>query len=160
MAQVINESIKKLVLMYREYQWVMIVGPKNVKEMDEWQKAHACENLHVMDFCHNIENWMAASDLVISRAGANSLAELEVLQKKMILIPLKNSAENHQLENAKYMKCKGLSLLVEEGENLSRDLVEGVKKSFENVADDSDMLVFKSSAGQNIRAVLESLNYI
>jgi len=42
------------------------------------------------------------ADLVISRAGATTLAELAILGKPAILVPYPHAADNHQQENARY----------------------------------------------------------
>jgi UDP-N-acetylglucosamine--N-acetylmuramyl-(pentapeptide) pyrophosphoryl-undecaprenol N-acetylglucosamine transferase len=57
---------------------------------------------------------MAAADLVISRAGAITLAELAILKKPAILIPSPNVTNNHQYKNAKVVADAGGALLIEE----------------------------------------------
>ena len=47
------------------------------------------------------------SDLCISRAGATSLAEISIMNKPFIAIPLPTSKDNHQMENAKFYENKG-----------------------------------------------------
>ena len=70
----------------------------------------------------------AIADIVISRAGANSLAEIVALQKPNILIPLSTSANNHQPENAKFFAEKNASLIIDETVNNSQDLSEAILK--------------------------------
>lgn len=60
-------------------------------------------------------NWaFAAADLVISRAGANTLSELAAVGKASILIPSPNVAEDHQTKNARALTEKGAAILIEE----------------------------------------------
>jgi len=54
----------------------------------------------------------AASDLVVSRAGATSLAEITYVGIPSILIPLPTAADDHQTKNAMVMKNKGASVLI------------------------------------------------
>jgi len=54
----------------------------------------------------------AIVDFVVGRAGANSLYELALIQKPNIIIPLKNSAHNHQQLNAEYFEREGGSLIL------------------------------------------------
>ncbi len=57
----------------------------------------------------------ALSDIVISRAGANSLYEILVLEKPHVLIPLSRKASRgDQIENAAYFKEQGISLVIDE----------------------------------------------
>ena len=70
----------------------------------------------------------ALAEIVISRAGANSLAEIVALQKPNILIPLSTSANNHQPENAKFFAEKNASLIVDETVGNSQDLADAILK--------------------------------
>ena len=74
----------------------------------------------------------AIADIVISRAGANSLAEIVALQKPNILIPLSTSANNHQPENAKFFLEKSASLIIDETVNDSQDLSDAISKLLSN----------------------------
>ncbi len=57
-------------------------------------------NLHITEYIFDMATYMAAADLVISRAGASSLAEIQVLGKASYLIPYPYATENHQYHNA------------------------------------------------------------
>ena len=58
---------------------------------------------------------MAAADLVISRAGANTLAEIAALGKPSLLIPLPASrSRGDQLRNAAIFRSRGASVVLEE----------------------------------------------
>lgn len=54
------------------------------------------------------------ADVVISRAGASSLAELALFAKPTIVIPLPGSAGGHQAENARFYKLHGACELLHE----------------------------------------------
>jgi UDP-N-acetylglucosamine--N-acetylmuramyl-(pentapeptide) pyrophosphoryl-undecaprenol N-acetylglucosamine transferase len=56
----------------------------------------------------------AAAIIAVSRAGANAIFELAALGKPSIIIPLKESAQNHQLKNAYAYAEKGACLIIEE----------------------------------------------
>jgi len=58
-------------------------------------------------------NFLKLSDLVISRAWAGSIAEILFFQKSSILIPLKSSAWNHQIKNAKKLEKEWLTKVFE-----------------------------------------------
>lgn len=64
------------------------------------------------------EQWgdvLAAADLVISRAGANTLYELLTLRKPNVLVPLpRHSSRGDQIENAAFAKAEGYSLVISE----------------------------------------------
>lgn len=74
-------------------------GSDPQKEFEQFYKEKGIEAL-VFAYTHELNICYSAADLVISRAGAGSLFELEFFKKRSILIPLEISAEAHQLENA------------------------------------------------------------
>ena len=55
-----------------------------------------------------------AADLVISRAGALTLAELEAVGRAAVLIPSPNVAENHQYFNAMELQKADAAVVIEE----------------------------------------------
>jgi UDP-N-acetylglucosamine--N-acetylmuramyl-(pentapeptide) pyrophosphoryl-undecaprenol N-acetylglucosamine transferase len=67
---------------------------------------------------HIDEVWdeYAAADVVISRAGAGTLAELAATGRAAILVPLGAAAEDHQSRNASFWSERGAALVVAEGE--------------------------------------------
>ena len=71
-------------------------------------------NIHIKNYIDDIDNYIAASDLIISRAGALSVAETLVAGKPSILVPSPNVTGNHQYFNAKAVADKGGAILIEE----------------------------------------------
>lgn len=86
------------------------------------------KGITVKEYIYNMSECMAAADVVISRAGAISLAEIAAMGKPSILIPSPNVAENHQYHNACVLRDAGAALLIEEkdlnGESLYAALAE------------------------------------
>jgi len=70
--------------------------------------------VQVRGYLDRIGEALSAADLVISRAGAATLAELTALGKPAILIPWPGAAENHQLENALLLERAGGAVLLPE----------------------------------------------
>ncbi len=62
------------------------------------------ENYHpdvrIVEFLNRMDLAYAAADIIISRAGAGTIAELCVIKKPVILVPSPNVAEDHQTKNA------------------------------------------------------------
>ena len=67
--------------------------------------------LPTTDFMHDI---YSASDLVVSRAGASTVAELATVGRASVLIPWKQSADNHQQFNAQWLVDSGGAMVVDE----------------------------------------------
>ena len=75
-----------------------------------------CENIILCDYIHDMPFWMAAADVVISRAGAMTISELALMSKASILIPSPNVTDNHQYKNAKVLADADAAILIEESE--------------------------------------------
>ncbi len=71
---------------------------------------------------------LAAADLVISRAGAMTLSEIEAKGKASILIPSPNVAENHQFHNAMALVKRGAGDILEEKDLSGEALWKRVEK--------------------------------
>ena len=90
-----------------------------------------------MDVC------MPAADVVICRAGASSLSELQALGKASILIPSPNVAENHQYHNAMALVNKGAALIIEE-KDLTKEKMQALFESL--TKDDNKRLSIEENA--------------
>ena len=71
-------------------------------------------NVRVLNYINDMDNYIASSDLIISRAGALSVAETLVSGKASVLVPSPNVSGNHQYFNAKSVADKGGAILIEE----------------------------------------------
>ncbi len=72
----------------------------------------------------------AASDLIISRAGAIAIAEIVAVDKPAIFIPLPSAAEDHQTKNAMALVKGHAAILVKESE-ASEKLIPAIKELME-----------------------------
>ena len=70
----------------------------------------------VLPFLHDMPAQMAAADLVVSRAGASTLAELTILGRPMVLVPLPTAADDHQRKNAASLARAGAAEVIDERE--------------------------------------------
>ena len=100
-------------------------------------------NIKIIDFIDDIENAYAASDLVVSRAGATAISEILYLAKPSILIPYPYAAENHQELNAKALSCKNAAIMVKE-ESFKEGTLE--KEIFELISSKDKMKDIKQNA--------------
>jgi len=57
-------------------------------------------DIRILEFLNRMDLAYAAADIIISRAGAGTIAELYVVKKPVILVPSPNVAEDHQTKNA------------------------------------------------------------
>lgn len=88
---------------------------------------------HQIEFVDNIEDYFAVADIVVSRAGSNSVFELCALNKPMLLIPLpKDSSRGDQILNANYLQKKNLCMVLYQ-ENMTCDtLLDNIEKLYKD----------------------------
>lgn len=106
-------------------------------------------NITVRDYIDNMDLCLMACDVVISRAGALSVAETTVCGKAAILIPAPNVTANHQYYNAKSLADRGGAILIEEKDLDIRKVVEDVMK----LMNDKDLLQAMSQASRSCAPV-------
>ncbi len=99
----------------------------------------------VSDFIQDMDKAYAAADVVISRSGAMSVAELCAAQKAVVFVPFPYAAENHQSANAQYLVDKNAALVVKDNETRG--------KLFSTVTN----LLFDDNRQQQLRANIAKL---
>lgn len=130
-ARAINQTIwQNLDWLLKKFQIVHMVGAGNTRvDLDQtgyWQFEYLGKEYGDV---------LARADFAISRAGANSVFELLAFRKPHLLIPLTAAASRgDQLVNARIMKGRGLSMVLQESE-LSRESLEAALDAL--VQDDS-----------------------
>jgi len=70
--------------------------------------------LEVHEFIDGLYKYSGAADLIITRAGANTLAEFAVQAKPCIVIPSPHFAGGHQLENANFVREREAAVVLDE----------------------------------------------
>jgi UDP-N-acetylglucosamine--N-acetylmuramyl-(pentapeptide) pyrophosphoryl-undecaprenol N-acetylglucosamine transferase len=95
-------------------------------------------NIAVHEFIKEMDLAYAAADIIVSRAGAGTIAELCLVQKPVILVPSPNVAEDHQTKNAVALVNQNAALLVTDAQ-ASEMLVSSVF-SLLNDSDKQDTL--------------------
>ena len=85
---------------------------------------------------------LAASDLVVCRAGASTLSELTAAGRPAILIPYPHAADDHQRHNAETLQASGAAVVVPDGELDGGRLAERIAE----LAEQSPRMAFISLA--------------
>ena len=92
-----------------------------------YKKTHC--TYRIKSFFKNIEELYQEHDLVITRAGASSVAELFLFQKACIIVPFAKAKDNHQYYNAKFLGDNSKSIVIEEN-NFSTIWLNNCLKNF------------------------------
>jgi UDP-N-acetylglucosamine--N-acetylmuramyl-(pentapeptide) pyrophosphoryl-undecaprenol N-acetylglucosamine transferase len=88
-------------------------GPAMLEEVQAAYRA-AGREAEVLPFLDDMEARFAAADLVLSRSGATTCAELSVGGKAAILVPFALAADDHQRTNARALEKAGAAVMLEE----------------------------------------------
>ena len=82
----------------------------------EFARYHRPPGVHVLDFLDPMGDGYAVADLVVSRAGMITVAELCAWGLPNVLVPLPTAAADHQTYNAKVLAASGASLMLPQAE--------------------------------------------
>lgn len=119
-ARTVNESIigglEKLGAAADDVQVVWQTGKFYDQQSKEALAKSGAKNVIQMPFISNMDMAYRAADLVISRAGASSISELQLLGKPSILVPSPNVAEDHQTKNALALANRDAAIMVTDAE--------------------------------------------
>lgn len=107
--------------------------------------------VEVRKYIDNMDVCMAAADLVVGRAGASSLSEIEAMGKASILIPSPYVAENHQFHNAMALVNRNAARIIEE-KNLT---AESLSNMIDSLLSSQEQL-FEIEKNAKSMAVLDS----
>jgi len=89
-------------------------GEKDREWVEGSYKQEGFPEVTVAPYFKKIANYFQKSDLIISRAGASTIAELIASQKASLLVPFSQATDNHQLLNAKELeKINGAEVITE-----------------------------------------------
>lgn len=116
------------------------------KLLQKYQVIHICGKCHLDDSLIGrpgyvqyeyvdapLRHLFAAADIVLSRAGANSICEILALRKPNILIPLSAAASRgDQILNARSFEKQGFSTVLEEENVTSDTLYDAIESTYEN----------------------------
>ena len=125
-SRAVNEAVRRdLPLLLEEFSVLHLCGKGNLDESlmdtkDYLQFEYVSEEL---------KDYFALADIMVSRAGANSICEILALRKPNVLIPLSAKASRgDQILNAQSFEKQGYSLVLEEENMNDQSLMDAVHK--------------------------------
>ena len=133
-AERINDTVFSILPdLLQEFEILHQCGEKGFKNLkgeaqimikDDWRKYY-----HQFSFLQEpmLKEAYAAADIVVSRAGSGSIFEIAALGKPSILIPLPESAQDHQRKNAYSFAASGAAYVFEESNLTPHFLLEKLK---------------------------------
>ncbi len=132
-ARSINDAIKENLIELTKNN-IQIIWQTGNLYYDEYKKFET-EDIKIMAFVNNMSAAYSASDLVLARAGATTIAEVAYLGLPVIFVPSKNVAANHQYKNAMSLVNNNAGLLIEDSK-----LIHNITKVVVNTINDETTL--------------------
>ena len=90
------------------------------------------DNITITPYIYNMDTVMAASDVVVSRAGAIAISEICAMGKCSVLVPSPYVTNNHQEHNAAALQSAGAALMLREDELGADSLIACLTDLFGN----------------------------
>lgn len=124
----LNEALySALPTLLETYNVIHIVGT------GKGDKSKRYNNYCQIEYCYNIQDIFAISDLIVSRAGSNAIYEFLALTKPMLLIPLpKDASRGDQIDNAKYFESLGYSKTLFQEDITTEKLINEINSLYSN----------------------------
>ncbi len=168
-AKPLNDAMYDILLSSAEsgkYYHIHSVGTNGSEFLKKFEDAGFVNGkkgtVEVRQYIDNMDVCMSAADLVIGRAGASSLSEIEALGKASILIPSPYVAENHQYHNAMALVNRNAARIIEE-KDLSSDKLNALideilsdKKELANIENNAKKMAITNSS-ERIAEIVISL---
>ena len=133
-------SLPLLMKLLPEFQYLHLTGAKDVERVRQAYDYFELKSA-VKPFLAEMQYALSAATVVISRAGASSLAEISALRLPTILIPYPAAVDNHQLANAREYERTGAAKLLEQAEATPESLSQLVVMLAKNATVRQSLLV-------------------
>lgn len=88
----------------------------DLKKYENWDRASLESNFRMWEFNTTMNELMGAADVIVSRAGATTIAEIASLKKAALLVPFEPLPGAHQLKNAERLEKVGAVAMLKDSE--------------------------------------------
>ena len=141
-----TKKIKELIPGFnnKAYQVLVITGKKY---FDEYKDINVSENVKIVPYMDDLINVMKDSDLIVSRAGASTIAEITAIGLPAILVPSPYVTNNHQYKNAKELEDRGACIIVTEDDFSKDKIIHEIDKIFDNKEAYDKMIINSKELG-------------
>ena len=126
-----TQKIKELIPAFKDkdYQVLIITGKKYY---NDYKDINISDNVKIVPFMDDLICLLKDSDLIVSRAGASTIAEITAIGLPAILVPSPYVTNNHQYKNAKELEDKGACIIVSEDDFSKDKIILEIDKLFDN----------------------------
>jgi len=148
-ADSLNDAVLRAIEVCRDsFQGWRIVHQSGLRQVDQIRLAYERMGLNaeVEPFLEEMVSYYRSATLVISRAGATTLAELACCGLPMILLPYPHATDNHQLENARSLANRSAAVCVEHKATVDQTASDIVRELNGFLSEPSRLLAFSDAA--------------
>ncbi len=128
MAKIIPNALSKLTKKTRDRLTIFHQARKEDLETVVHSYNEIGVKAQVELFFENVEKIMSEAQLIICRAGANTLTDISTIGRPAIFIPLGTAKDDHQRINAKIFENNKAAILIEENKTLTENLSDSISK--------------------------------
>jgi UDP-N-acetylglucosamine--N-acetylmuramyl-(pentapeptide) pyrophosphoryl-undecaprenol N-acetylglucosamine transferase len=113
----------------------------DLKKYEDWEEASLESNFRMWEFNTTMDELMGAADVVVSRAGATTIAELARLKKAVILVPFERLPGGHQLKNAERLQSANAVVMLKDSDMMAdhKKLLEEIRHLVKSPRQRADM---------------------
>ncbi len=120
----------------KNYQVLVITGKKYY---DDYKDVKTPDNVKILPYMDDLINLLKDTDLIVSRAGASTIAEITAIGLPAILVPSPYVTADHQYKNAKELEDNGACKIVTEDEFSKDKIITEIDKIFDNIDNYNEM---------------------
>ncbi|MDB9746624.1 UDP-N-acetylglucosamine--N-acetylmuramyl-(pentapeptide) pyrophosphoryl-undecaprenol N-acetylglucosamine transferase [Candidatus Pelagibacter sp.] len=149
-AKIFDELIMEVMIDISKNFSIKIIQQTSLENIEKLKNFYESRNIEnkIFNFEEKFINLINMSDLCITRAGATSLAEISILNKPFIAIPLPTAKDNHQMKNAQFYEKMGCCWVLDQ-KTLNKEKLLNIISNI--LKKESDLIIKKLN--------LEKLNY-
>ncbi|MGX7031429.1 undecaprenyldiphospho-muramoylpentapeptide beta-N-acetylglucosaminyltransferase [Vagococcus zengguangii] len=144
MMNAVAESLAELEA--KDYQTIIATGKIYYDDMIKGIELDALKNVRILPYIDNMTDVLANTDLVVSRAGATSIAEFTGMGLPSILIPSPNVTNDHQTKNAMSLVKVGAAELLKDSDLSGASLI----KTIDDIMNDPNKLQQMATEAEKI----------
>ena len=149
-ASIFNTEIKEAIVALNKDYPIKVIQQTNIENIENLRNFYNLNKIEnrIFNFEKDFIKLIDESDLCISRAGATSLAEISIMNKPFITIPLPSAKDNHQMHNAEFYEKAGCCWILDQKDSNYKNFLSLLLKILKDKSDYN-----------NKKKNLEKLNY-
>ena len=154
-AKRVNDAIREsLPELLKNYQIAHLCGKEKYEKSLDGTKGYA----QFEYISEEMKDFFAMADIIVSRAGSNSICEIAALAKPNVLIPLSAKvSRGDQILNAESFRKLGISEVLDEDTMTSQDLVNTINTVYNNRATYIDAMK-NANTGNGVEKIIELIS--